>query len=217
MPPVPQQLLQQLGELLFRKEPALVPQFSAALLELQARASALRSCSAAPGFLTRAQAEPTGAVRKFLASVLDALAGSSVHLVAPCASAAISLMRVRGQVSLLFDAQRVLTPTFRASVGFASRGCEGGVAVWHGRASAYCRACLQAGVCSALHIRGQRLRRRTSNRAAASRSQRWLRRGQLRGRCLLKRAALQWALTTAESSCRPSSLSRLLRSRTLRP
>ena len=95
LPDAAQQLLQQLGELLFRKEPALVPQFSAALLELQVRAGAMRRCGAAPGFLTSVQAEPAGAVRKFLASVLDALAGSSVHLVAPCAAAAICLIRVR--------------------------------------------------------------------------------------------------------------------------
>ena len=40
-------------------------------------------------------------MRKFLASVLDALAGSSVHLVAPCASAAICLIRVRSRAQSL--------------------------------------------------------------------------------------------------------------------
>ena len=53
-----------------------------------------------PGFLTLRQAEPTGAVRKFLATVLDAIAGSSVQLVAPCAAAAICLLRVRLRAAL---------------------------------------------------------------------------------------------------------------------
>ena len=53
-----------------------------------------------PGFLTLCQAEPTGAVRKFLATVLDAIAGSSVQLVAPCAAAAICLLRVRLRAAL---------------------------------------------------------------------------------------------------------------------
>ena len=93
-----QHSLQQLGELLFRKEPALVPQFSAALLELQVRRPFAAACATPwPGFLKPLQADPTGAVRKFLATVLDALAGSSVQLVAPCAAAAICLLRVRGE------------------------------------------------------------------------------------------------------------------------
>jgi len=89
-----QHLLQQLSELLFRKEPALIPQFSVALLELQVRGSAVRQRGCA-GFLTPSQAEPTTAVRKFLATVLEPLAGSSVQLVAPCVAAAICLLRVR--------------------------------------------------------------------------------------------------------------------------
>ncbi len=45
-----QHALQQLAELLFRKEPALVPQFSGALLELQARGPARQRRALAQGF-----------------------------------------------------------------------------------------------------------------------------------------------------------------------
>lgn len=114
-----------------------------------ARATGARARTPAPrarGFLTTAQAEPTAAVRKFLATVLDALAGSSVQLVAPCAAAAICLLRVRsGAHTALADLRRASVLTRFA--GLASRRCEGGAAVGHRRASAHRRACVQAGVC----------------------------------------------------------------------